>query len=918
LNLLAREMLFFQTAPVVVARENGEKFRIATGIEAYEVNIPTWPESRYLARIANKKPSEVFEIINKCKVSNDPNERNVSVIRDFVDAANNMSDEYAYKMVSLFIKRKWFGVDIVIDQKLVELISNLTIKRNKISYAILDTLLDVTEDKRYIPIPLHLNPSGKPQFENYIRSAIYHFSYMKILNEIIPSLKDKAPFLIVDILTKKLSKAIYLDSKINKERGNESTRSDLWRPTVETNRPTDDDIDIKSVLVTSLRNSLRDVLATKDRRLIRECMNRISKEQSKIFRRIELYCYQIHPDFFNPEIRNAVFTYLDDIEVFHEYYHLLESVFKKLPKTVQKRYLQIIEKGPKKSVVRSWESIAKGQRANDQLKNNKKRWKVLKLEPIEAYLPSKTKKSYNKMLQEVGKQSFGGSLFYSRVTTYDPEDSSGSQLSEGMKPEEVMNFIQTYELIKDKADMLYDPNIIRFEELVSKGPFAYSQQSLRLVDAHPTYFYKFFRGLNKALEKKETGVAPQSFDWNAILELCEQFITTDRLRKNSSFLYDIFHPVTLFILKAIKDNLPPFTYRRRLWRVIYGLVSYCTATTSWDASYPTGIMNSHSIVLNSTKGLALAAAIEYAIWCNRNLKTEGKNKNILVDELKAILAEHLNTNNSSIATHATLGAYIPLFFQIDKKWTQDNLPNFLNENVGEKLFLAAWDSYLYHHGHRAPPEYMLHYYTMYIRRFKSYKEEHERINNMLIEQITTAYVLDSKLGDRLFDFMISNFNPKFANHLIKFVGEKLLGQYKLNRDLHINLDKIKQLWEDQRFIDFKEFGWWYINSPFNKRYSISRLLSSLKNTNGRIDPPGTVSEMLVSYSIGFPLQTLKCLKLILNAYRNDPLERDYLRNNAYKAILNIKIHVYPRVLSESHSVIDFFGSLGFHEFKDLR
>jgi hypothetical protein len=265
--------------------------------------VPDWPESRYLARIASKKPREVFEIIYKCKISDNPAERNTSVIRNFVDAANNMSDEYAYKMVFLFLRRKWFGIDIVIDQKLVELVSNLTKRRNKISYTIFDTLLEVTEDKRYVPTPLYLNPSGKPHFENYVRPVIHHFSYMRILNEIIPSLKDSSQFLIVNILTKKLSRSIYLDSKLNKEKGNESMRSDLWRPTVETYQPNDDDTDIKSILVTSLRNSLRDVLASKNRQLIRECMNRISKEQHKIFRRMELYCYQTYPNFFNSEIK---------------------------------------------------------------------------------------------------------------------------------------------------------------------------------------------------------------------------------------------------------------------------------------------------------------------------------------------------------------------------------------------------------------------------------------------------------------------------------------------------------------------------------------------------------------------------------------------------------------------------------------
>jgi hypothetical protein len=102
--ILKKENSFFKNAPSVRVDDMAEKIKIGPGIEGQQLVIPIWPESRYLARIANKYPKDVFGLISDCILPTDLYKINPHIIEDFIDAAIKMPYNYACKMAAFYIK----------------------------------------------------------------------------------------------------------------------------------------------------------------------------------------------------------------------------------------------------------------------------------------------------------------------------------------------------------------------------------------------------------------------------------------------------------------------------------------------------------------------------------------------------------------------------------------------------------------------------------------------------------------------------------------------------------------------------------------------------------------------------------------------------------------------------------------------
>ena len=111
------------------------------------VRFPSWPESQYLARMANELPKDVCEIISECSIPEDKNQRNPRVFEDFVDAGIKMPCEYALQLGKLIVKQRWenpYSFSLL-GEKMSDLMTRLSDECNDIDLAIElgDLILDV-------------------------------------------------------------------------------------------------------------------------------------------------------------------------------------------------------------------------------------------------------------------------------------------------------------------------------------------------------------------------------------------------------------------------------------------------------------------------------------------------------------------------------------------------------------------------------------------------------------------------------------------------------------------------------------------------------------------------------------------------------------------------------------------------------
>ncbi|MCD6492458.1 MAG: hypothetical protein J7K36_01445, partial [Archaeoglobaceae archaeon] len=259
------------------------------------VVFPDWPLTKYLIKIVKNKPREVMEIIKEMKKTD-----NFRVHIDLIDCAIQMPSSIAKEIVP-FIK-DW--VDTPYSTLLPEKIGELSVKLiresgNNAALECLDTLLDVRERE----------------------DTFYLWQYGQILNNILPKFLKKEPYKTIEILCKKLQKAIELEG-LKKEQD----FSYIWRPAIEEHTQNMDYMDVKNLLVASIRDSLKD-LAKSNSEVFEECFKLLSNYKYSIFRRIELYLMRRFPELLRDEIPK-VFSdkkVFEDIRLWHEYYHLLQT-----------------------------------------------------------------------------------------------------------------------------------------------------------------------------------------------------------------------------------------------------------------------------------------------------------------------------------------------------------------------------------------------------------------------------------------------------------------------------------------------------------------------------------------------------------------------------------------------------------------
>jgi hypothetical protein len=115
------------------------------------------------------------------------------------------------------------------------------------------------------------------------------------------------------------------------------------------------------------------------------------------------------------------------------------------------------------------------------------------------------------------------------------------------------------------------------------------------------------------------------------------------------------------------------------------------------------IRNAEFVSLNSVRGIALHAAVEYALWCVRNLETQDGTSTSWFDgipEARALFEAKLNPRQEqSPAVRSVFAHYLPNLSFLDRVWLERQIPR-LFAGLG-----PAWDTYLLHgqlHGAVAP------------------------------------------------------------------------------------------------------------------------------------------------------------------------------------------------------------------------
>ncbi|MGM3309772.1 hypothetical protein ACSQ6I_27950, partial [Anabaena sp. WFMT] len=502
------------------------------------ISFPLWPQSRYLARIAKDKPTEVLEIVRRIK-SNNPR-----IYEDFVDAALQMPLQQAVQLVpkvKIWIESSYSS--FLFPEKVADLIIHLAKggqheKALELARTLLvvmpDSSLNNSDNSVYIP-----SPKPRVRFDNW--------NYQEIIKKYIPELVkivgEKALIMLIFLLNDAVKFSIS-NSEFQEKDNNSPILEDsshYWRYAIEDHPRNHDPYDVTEILLQAVRDTAKQILE-QDPTKISTIVQKLEQRRWRVFHRIALYLIREYKDV-DP---NLLIEKLVDSNRFtktnpyedndYEYVQLLKENFDKLPLDKQEQILSWID-----NPQIDWDWL------EDQAKKAKwvRQWQQEKLTIIKDSLSIYWQERYQQLVNEFGNLEltniFARGVSEARFLGVN-SPITDSEL-ESMSIEEIIIFLRTWEPKSTDIFEFEEPSrsglASALARLAEKYPERYAQGADKFQCLYPTYISNFLRGLRQALNNQSKQQQEiKNFYWISVLSLCNWLAEKSTEFNQSLSIYD--------------------------------------------------------------------------------------------------------------------------------------------------------------------------------------------------------------------------------------------------------------------------------------------------------------------------------------------------------------------------------------------
>lgn len=262
------------------------------------IQMPLWPESQYLVRIADQAPDEILEII-KNNLKDTDNER---VMDDVVQMLLKMDVSKAVnatEVVKGYLSNAHFLIGRSVPDLIIRFAEDGCVQP---ALSLATTILEVTEDQNKEAELKKSYAMLKPQ------TKYRDYEYEQILKKITPSLAKHAPIETIKLYADLLQKTIdYEDTyfgDLNENQDNVGLKfkdkkddlSFIWRPRIENATKYDDDPQqsLTTALITGVEVLLKNENIANDKKL--EVLDKLNDNKYYIFKRIVEYALRKYKD----------------------------------------------------------------------------------------------------------------------------------------------------------------------------------------------------------------------------------------------------------------------------------------------------------------------------------------------------------------------------------------------------------------------------------------------------------------------------------------------------------------------------------------------------------------------------------------------------------------------------------------------
>lgn len=639
-------------------------------LEEGGVRYPPWPPSRYLARMADSAPDEIEKIFSKMDTDNP------SVVRDIIHASLLMPAQTASRLV---LKISKFSRDKLLVLS-IENATDLCIK-----------LAEGGEPRSAEQLAVAL---FAPQTVSH-RNSWEEYQYEESLSKAIPALAARLES------TKFLKNLCgwlhhFIEDKKHSDLETGADYSHLWRPAIE-NHAENHDYDFAGPMVAFVRDAFE--LALGNKRLSLEAAFKILDRQNYlVFERIKLHLINKFAEqdlgIAKAAILNPVF--FKKCEYKHEYAKLVESRFSLLDESECQEWFSLVENGPDVDDLKD-----SGSCDSEELAFQKKRyWKYGKLHWAREYLSGNHKVAYEAMEKEFG------NLLLPDLNIRSYSGMIGSPIAA-----ETLSKLSFKEAVKMVADWQPSGQSLSgieelagaFHEYTSAQPDDFSKQANELIGRPAIFSAKFISAMCHAVK------SGRDIDISAVLGLCQWAISC--FAGGAAIEADKYwnwarSEIALFIkavCQAAENNSPKYSlqeYRSRLWEMIS-----CLCRMKEDAVF---LVDSGSdprsedciqTGINSLKGQAMEASLEYARWIFNHFKQQESNANgAELAEFLRLLETHISAEDRTPGEMAMIGSHIHLLYAVDKAWLKEHagaiFPLGSAGSSSIPIEWAAWNAFL--------------------------------------------------------------------------------------------------------------------------------------------------------------------------------------------------------------------------------
>lgn len=892
------------------------------------VRFPPWPEGQYLARVAEEAPDAVASVLEQVPTSGNP-----TVIRHQLEAAWGLPDEHVRRLASKILG--WLAAPFpehFADEGAALAVRLLKAGDAARGLAAVEALLEVQPDPR---------ASDKAATDSLVRllpeptGRVSDWHYERIIEKVRQAVEAHVGIVGVRVFSKLLDQALRHSAWEHDPPADQA--SHVWRPAIEEHEQ-NTHRDIRNLLVSALRDIALTVAEPSEEDL--EAVIGELEGRSLVHGRIALHVLATSSsrnDLASERINDPRLR--ENHRVRHEFATLLRRRFGDADDEVKQRLISWIEDGPDLEKFRETHERGTGQPpSEDEVERYAQSWRRDWYSFIVEQAGESASKRYEELVAAVGPPEHPDFLSWSESERVGPQSpTSVDQLLE-WPPERVIHYLHTW-VPDDDSGWPFGPSIeglARDFSVVAKQRAAdFAPVADRLADLDPRYVRGFFSGLEDRI--REGG----EIHWEQPLALAaavvagpyEPEVEATGGEREPGWRWCRQAVASLLRTGLTKDGGQiPFTFRANAWEVIGPLTHDPDPSPEHERRYGGEKMDPHTLSLNTNRGIAMHAVVEYGLWCRRQLESTGADETRGFEstpEVRAVLERHLDPDvEPSFAIRAVYGRWLPWLLLQDEVWTVAHLAEIFPDAPGHvSLRDTAWATYLawcppYDSAYRA----LCPLYEAAVQRvpceLKAGTLWHESVDAKLGEHLVVFYWRDVADQSILEEFF-ARASDELAGDVMEFVGRSLRNTQ--GEVPPLILERIRSLWDRRLDViaqgptthreEARAFGISFSSGKLDDDWALPSLETAIAAC-GSPRIPNLVVERLAAIAAERPVECARSLSMMLTYADNDC---DFLawRNEAGAIIEAARGSGAPEAADHCAAVVDFYVRRGQFEFREL-